>query len=181
MRVVSIGTRLDVLRRGAGKFLAPAATGVFLVVVLSQLGGTGGLPQGTLAPTLDARLVDGRRFTLDGPPGEVIVLNFWASWCPPCRAEAPALSAVHARLRSAGDGRIVALNMDRDGAARAGDHAARLGLDVDVGVARDEHTKAFQVSKLPTTYVIAPDGRVVRSFVGEVTERALDAAIARAR
>src|SRR5205085_4051736 len=56
--------------------------------------------------------LDGKPFTLGSLRGEVVVVNFWASWCPPCRKELPALQALHTRL--GGQGRVVAISIDQD-------------------------------------------------------------------
>src|SRR5271169_3026680 len=57
---------------------------------------------GQPAPAVTARTLDGRPFDLAGLRGHAVVINLWATWCPPCRAEMPALDAVYRRLHDQG-------------------------------------------------------------------------------
>jgi thiol-disulfide isomerase/thioredoxin len=59
------------------------------------------------------RTLDGRTLTLGKPEGEVVVVNFWASWCAPCRRELPDLNRFHAQIAQRG-GRVVAVSIDQD-------------------------------------------------------------------
>lgn len=76
-----------------------------LAVVLAMPVTTGSAKElkiGTLAPAVELTLVDGSKTTLADHKGEVIVLNFWATWCVPCRKELPLLDAYYRKIRDRG-------------------------------------------------------------------------------
>src|SRR6185312_1860862 len=84
-----------------------AAFVVFLFSISSCLATEEGKP----APSLEAKLIDGKPFSLSGERGHVVIINFWATWCPPCREEMPALETYYSRHKDEGL-RIIAISMD---------------------------------------------------------------------
>jgi peroxiredoxin len=97
--------------------------------------------------------------------GKVVLLNFWATWCPPCREEMPSMERLYQRYRDRGF-TILALSVDRNVAAVPGFvEGFRLtfpiGLDLEGAVA-----KAYRMRALPTTVVIDRAGQVVAGAAG---------------
>jgi cytochrome c biogenesis protein CcmG/thiol:disulfide interchange protein DsbE len=121
--------------------------------------------QGFLAPEFTVERSDGGTWMLSEARGDGVILNFWASWCPPCRAEMPALERVHNDLADEGI-QVVALNVTRqDSESAAKAFAADLGLSLPIGLDRTgEIERLYQVRALPTTFFIDADG-VIRSVV----------------
>ncbi len=108
----------------------------------------------------------GQLWRLADQRGQVVVLNFWASWCEPCRAELPSLELLAARHDAQGL-RVLAVNFrETDAALRRFTERHPLSLpilrDVDGAAAR-----AFAVRIFPTTVVVGREGRVLFSVVGE--------------
>lgn len=122
---------------------------------------------GTPAPDFRATTIDGtpRTKTLADYAGQVVLVNIWATWCPPCREEMPSLEALHRRLGPRGL-RIVAVSIDDPGTVdqiRAFRDALGLTFeilhDADGRIRRD-----YQTTGVPETFVIGPDG-VIRKKV----------------
>jgi thiol-disulfide isomerase/thioredoxin len=133
-------------------------------------------PVGSELPHVSAELADGSHFSLAEVSGQILVLNFWASYCGPCRDEAPVLSGAQAQ-----DVRVVGLTVEPFTSADAARHATRIGMRFPVGVADEALLSRFRVQSVPTTYVIDKHGKIVLSRVGAIDKRELEAAIAAAR
>jgi len=127
---------------------------------------------GRPAPDFTLRASDGRSYTLSALRGQVVILNFWATWCPPCRAEMPALQEVY-DARSDEGVIVLAVNQNED-PKRVDDFAAELKLTfpllLDPGYVVNDR---YRISLLPTTFFIGRDG-VIRDVVfGGPMNRAL--------
>jgi thiol-disulfide isomerase/thioredoxin len=120
-------------------------------------GHAGAIAEGAPAPALEGQLFDGSRFSLADHTGKVVVLNFWASWCAPCREEMPALDAYYRRHRSEGL-EIVAISMDnpRD-EAKARELMRAFSFPAAFG--REMNIKSYgRIWRLPLTFVIDRQG-----------------------
>jgi thiol-disulfide isomerase/thioredoxin len=147
-----------------------ALVGAGVVFLLGTFGSRRAMPEGEPAPTFQVALRGGGELDLAASRGDVVVLNFWASWCPPCRAEAPVLARAHDRLQREGGARLVGLAMD----ARSIPFANRLGMTYPQALATQEIAQSYRVEMLPTTVVIDRAGRVAWSYVGELREDELN-------
>ena len=105
--------------------------------------------------------------TLSRFRGQVVVLNFWATWCPPCVAETPALVRMQALLKSKGV-TVLAVSIDADDAAY---HKFLKDYSVNMVTVRDEAKKAsnlYGTFGWPETYIIDRSGVIRRKFIGPV-------------
>jgi peroxiredoxin len=136
---------------------------------------------GKAAPAISGETLAGTRYTLPRAPGEFVVLSFFASWCQQCQSEGPGLVAFQFQHQRSHDASMLSV-MFSDSAADARASQAQLGVtwptleDNGGTIALD-----YGVRQLPSTFVIAPDGRVVASIVSPVTASELDQVIAKAR
>jgi thiol-disulfide isomerase/thioredoxin len=172
------------LRRGG--MLALAVAAVAALALAGRLVGppptTGVVVEGKAlvgrpAPRMELPGLRGGRVRLADLRGRPVVLNFWASWCPPCVAEMPDFERVHQRL---GD-RVAFLGVNQRDELQAAEQLARSSgvtypLAIDpTGLAFD----AFGGLGMPTTVLIGADGTVVDIFAGQLDETLLSERISR--
>ncbi len=126
-------------------------------------------------------MLDGRRVKAADYKGKVLVLDFWATYCPPCREEVPHLIALQKRYGAQGLN-VVGLNVggDEDRPKVAG-FVQQFGISYQLGYPDDELSAAVfsQTDAIPQTYVFDRNGRLVKRFVGfdSAAATALDNAI----
>jgi peroxiredoxin len=179
---------------------SPLVLGILMVLVVAgiwwvQRAGQTADPlashiSGELAPDVALTLLDGERLRLADLAGNVVVLNFWASWCAPCREEMPELEAYWQDVQSRGEQTVivgVGVRTDTDAKARAfvaeGGYTYPIGRDTETdrpGIGPIE--AAFGVpSAYPSTVIIRPDGIVDRLFIGPLTAERLGWMVEEAR
>jgi peroxiredoxin len=111
------------------------------------------------APDFTLRSVGGANLRLAEQRGQVVLVNFWATWCGPCRQEMPHLNRLYDKYRSAGFV-LLGVNIDDDPRAAA-DLAAKLGVHFPVLLDTDKKvSRAYDMSAMPATLLIDRDGRV---------------------
>lgn len=111
------------------------------------------------APDFTLRSVGGANLRLQEQRGQVVMVNFWATWCGPCRQEMPHLNRLYDKYRSSGFA-LLGVNIDDDPRAAA-DLAAKLGLRFPVLLDTDKKvSRVYDMSAMPATLLIDRDGRV---------------------
>ena len=123
--------------------------------------------EGFLAPDFTLDLLSGGQAALSGLRGKVVVINFWASWCPPCRAEMPALDRVYEAYRARGL-EVLAVNTTyQDTEAAATGFAGQNNLSFPIPLDRDGSVSArYLLRALPSTYFVDRKGVIRRVVVG---------------
>ncbi len=134
------------------------------------------------APSVTAKTLTGQRLSLASYRGDVIVVNFWGSWCGPCRAEAPALGTLARQFRS-GDVRFLGVDIrDNPAGADAFMRTFRISYP-SLNDPADEIALAFRgtvtPAGIPTTLVIDRSGHIAARVVGGVSYEGLKALITR--
>ena len=138
------------------------------------------LTEGQQAPSLMVPWTNDGQFDLGAERGHVVVLSFWATWCPACRTEGPVLSRVQERIEGHGDS-VVGVSVDEGPLDAIGRAADQLGMTYPIAQATRPDLDRFSVELLPTIYVISPDGHIAESFTGAVGEDRILEAVERAR
>lgn len=119
-------------------------------------------------------------FDLAAQRGQVTVLAFWATWCPACRAEGPALGRLHERIAPEGD-KVVAVSLDTAPLDSIASAARGFGMTGPIAKGSRDDASRFSVEVLPTIVVVDSDGRVAETFTGTVGESRLLEAVETAR
>ncbi|MEO9180068.1 MAG: TlpA disulfide reductase family protein [Acidimicrobiales bacterium] len=133
---------------------------------------------GKIAPTLAGQELGGGTFSLRNDLGKVVIVNFWASWCPPCIQEAPELSTYAWSIRNQGVA-VVGVVYD-DSVSSATTFASHFGSlypsIVDPG---GDMALRYGVTSPPTTFIINRQGRIAATLLGATTAKQLAAIVAR--
>jgi len=140
---------------------------VLLVVIIAGCGKgdigqnlTGGAPDFTLPA------VDGSMVSMSDYSGKVILVDFWATWCPPCLEMIPVLTKLHKNYSDKGLV-ILAISLDRDGLEALGTFVHEKMIPYKVIMGDTKIGNAFGgVSSIPTLYMVDRDGRLVRKLTG---------------
>ncbi|HET7863880.1 MAG TPA: TlpA disulfide reductase family protein [Burkholderiaceae bacterium] len=116
-------------------------------------------PPTGVAPDFTLRTLDGRNVRLQEQRGRVVLVNFWATWCGPCRVEMPHLNRLHEKYRAAGLV-LLGVNVDEDPRTAAG-VAAKLGVQFPVLLDTDKAvSRLYDLNSMPSTVLIDRDGHV---------------------
>jgi cytochrome c biogenesis protein CcmG, thiol:disulfide interchange protein DsbE len=174
---IQAGPRARGLRR-VGVVLALAVSAAAALVLAGQLVGPppstagvvveGAAVVGRPAPRVELPGLRGGRVRLAELRGRPVVLNFWASWCPPCLAEMPEFQRVHRRLGE----RVAFLGVNQRDQAQAAEELAR-STGVTYPLAVDTAGRSFDAFGglgMPTTVLIGADGTVADIFAGQLDE-----------
>ena len=115
------------------------------------------ITEGKPAPALEATLLDGRNFSLASQTGKVVIINFWATWCAPCRAEMPALDTYYRQHRDEGLV-MIAISMD-DPRDEAKVREVMKAFAFPAALGRDSNFKGYaRIWRLPLTFVVDRSG-----------------------
>ncbi|RKH07973.1 TlpA family protein disulfide reductase [Corallococcus praedator] len=174
--------------RGDGAKTALSVVAVLGLAALAFLGVREGqrarlVPDGAAPPDFQLRKHEGGSLALTDLKGQVVMLDFWATWCPPCREEMPSLVKLAKEYESQG---LVFVAASRDEGATAEqevDYFLRRfqpELKPYVVYADDDVARAFQVNALPTLYFLDRDGKVTDAQRGMLSEDGLRRRIERA-
>jgi peroxiredoxin len=137
----------------AGRFLLGAA------LAAASWAATPAVAPAGLAPDFTLRTMDGPNVRLQEQRGRVVMVNFWATWCGPCRQEMPQLNRLYEKYRGSGFV-LLGVNVDDD-AHKAAEVAAKLGVRFPVLLDTDKSvSKRYDLATMPSTVIIDRDGTV---------------------
>ena len=141
----------------------------------SQPTGPAGL-QGQVAPSFTVASMSGSSSALAAYRGHVVVMNLWASWCPPCRAEMPDLQRLYQIYKTQN---VVVLGVDQgESAQRVGAFAQSLGIHYPILLDQEQqYGRVYAALGLPTTILINRSGIVVHGFDGPLSYPQMVAAV----
>ncbi len=159
----------------AGAVIVAVVLGVYFRGGSPQGSGPAAL-QGAPAPSFPVPALNGSTSALGAYRGRVVVMNLWASWCPPCRAEMPDLQRLYQTYKVRN---LVVLGVDQgESAERVGAFAQSLGIHYPILLdRRQQYGRVYAAFGLPTTIVVSSQGVVVRGFDGALSYPQMVAAV----
>lgn len=161
-----------VLRTTALAAAAGAAIYALSPTVQNQFGSVP--PPAERAPSSEllVRTLEGEPWSLADRSGQVVLINFWATWCPPCRIETPALVALHERYEQQGF-TVAGVTLDDDPQSTVPGFVRQYQMSYPVLVPAGDFPMLATVEALPTSLLLDRAGRIARTYRGMVTERGL--------
>ena len=165
--------------RSMGRFMLAALLGIF--VAAAPLFAQTGVPENVRTsfakaglPLLnDARdtknftlkTLDGKQVSLDGLRGKVVFLNFWATWCGPCRQEMPSMEALYQRFKNSGLEFAAVDIMEKE--TDVGVYIKQNNLNFPIALDLDGNvSKNYRIQAVPATFIINRNGKIILSTVG---------------
>jgi peroxiredoxin len=123
---------------------------------------------GSTAPTFHAvRLPGGHPVTIDDYRGKVVLLNIWATWCPPCKVEMPSMERLHRKLAADTNFRLVAVSVDEEDSTVVDKFVKDMGLTFEIVHDRSGAIRQiYQTTGVPESFVLDRDGVIVKKVIG---------------
>lgn len=148
--------------------------------LLPHLGAVAGIRSGGNArPSYQVVTLAGDTLGAESLRGKVVLVNFWATWCGPCRVEMPLLEAMYARHRDRGFV-LLGLSVDRGGAPLVRDYLRSRGVTYPVAIVGGREEGAFGgVRGYPTSFLLDRDGVVRHAVIGPLAPASLELAVRR--
>ncbi len=185
MRIGSNAVALQFARGNAGKRLSVSLMAVVMAVLTAvscrQGVETPGADQSSLvgktAPDFALTDLSGKTVRLADFKGKVILLDFWATWCAPCREEIPYFVELQKQYAEKGF-TLLGASLDEEGVAVVKPFAQEFGINYPVVIATTRVSAAYGgLQALPTAFLIGRDGRILQAFVGDQARSGFERAI----
>lgn len=140
----------------------------FTIATLAMLACVPAHAEARPAPPFAVKTLDGKPLRLADLKKRPVIVDFWATWCGPCRASMPHLSTMQSRYGKQGL-TVIGLSVDENGPQGVRKFAQQLGVKFTLAMANDDVLDAYgPIRSIPTTFFIARNGDIVRRVVGYI-------------
>jgi peroxiredoxin len=122
-------------------------------------------PSSALAPDFTLKTIDDQEITLSQLKGKVVLLDFWATWCGPCRESIPHLVHLYKTYRENGF-EIIGISLDKGDPQAVRNFAKSMDIPYPIVIAPENVIRNYKVTKIPTSFLIDKEGRIRESTIG---------------
>ena len=137
-----------------------------------------GLDQGDTPPDFELETISGDVVKLSDLKGKKVILNFWASWCGPCKAEMPHMEKYYKKYKESANVEIVAVNLtsaERRGLKGVNEFIDSYGLTFPIPLDEDgQVSDDYSVLTIPTTFLLGTDGKLSQKIIGPMDENMIE-------
>ena len=134
-----------------------------------------------VAPAFSLDRLGGGQVSLAGLRGKTVVIDFWATWCPPCEFQVPELNAFYQAHRADGDVEVLGISVDVEGPDVVSAWTGEKDVQYPILLGGEDLARKFGALGFPTLYIVAPDGTVDSEHIGLIEVGDLEEALARQR
>jgi peroxiredoxin len=135
---------------------------------------------GQLAPDFQLSSLDGQRVKLSSYRGKAVLLNFWASWCGPCKIEMPWFAELQQRYHQQGL-EVIGVSVDTEGKDKIAQFVKEMNVNYTILLGTDEVSDTYGgVQGLPTTFYIDRNGKIVKQVAGLISQEEIEDNVKRA-
>ncbi len=151
-----------------------------LLVLLTVLSGPGSVEAAKKMPVFSKKnVVDGTVVSSDAYRGKVLLINFWATWCPPCRKEIPYLIKLQEKYQKKGFS-VIGISMDEGGKRLVKKFVTKLKVNYPVIIGNAKIARGFGgVIGIPVSFVVDREGNLVKRLDGYVSEKVVEKELAK--
>jgi thiol-disulfide isomerase/thioredoxin len=151
-----------------------------LLVLLTVLSGPGNVEAAKKMPSFSKKnVVDGTVVSSDAYRGKVLLINFWATWCPPCRKEIPYLIKLQEKYQEKGFS-VIGISMDEGGKRLVKKFVSKLKVNYPVIIGNAKIARGFGgVIGIPVSFVVDREGNLVKRLDGYVSEKVVEKELAK--
>jgi thiol-disulfide isomerase/thioredoxin len=174
-------SRPSAAERLAGGLCLALAVALVACSPVQEEGGAaseGSTGNAAMAPEFVLQDLEGRSVRLSDFRGKAVVIDFWATWCPPCLFQVPELNAFWQKHRDDGDVVVLGVAVDVEGASAVGPWVAEQGVEYTIVLGDEGLARRFGVQGFPTLALVSPDGHLESLHVGLVEVAELEQLVA---